>query len=213
MNLIFILEIIGTIIFAFAGALVAIERKLDIFGIIVLAVTTAVGGGMLRDIVLGNTPPIMFLNPVYTIVAVITALFIMLTYKNIQKIAGLNNHSFFMIGINIFDAIGLGIFTIIGVNICITSGFGDNEFLSVFVGVMTGVGGGLLRDILANRTPLILKKEIYAIASIIGAILYYCIRNIMSPQAAIYLSMIVIIIIRLVSVYKNLNLPSLKKNI
>lgn len=213
MQLIFILEIIGTIIFAFAGALVAIQRKLDIFGIIVLAVTTAVGGGMFRDIILGITPPSIFVNPIYALIAVLTALTVIVSYRNAKKIVGLKLYSYLFLVISVLDGIGLGIFTIIGVNVCITTGFGDHAFLSIFVGVITGIGGGLLRDVLANRTPLILKKEIYAVASIIGAILYYYMRETIMPQSmAIYISVLVIIIIRLIALKKNLHLPSLRKS-
>lgn len=210
MNLIFVLEIIGTIIFAFAGALVAIERKHDIFGIIVLAVTTAVGGGMFRDVILGISPPSIFVNPVYAVVAVLTAIAVILSYRYAQRIVGHFIYSYLFLGISALDGIGLGIFTIIGVNVCIISGFGDNAFLSVFVGVITGIGGGLLRDVLANRTPLILKKEIYAVASIIGAMLYYYIRAILPQTIAIYISVLVIIIIRLIALKKNFHLPSVK---
>lgn len=213
MNFVFILEIIGTIVFSFAGSLVAIERKFDIFGILVLGVTTAVGGGMFRDVLLGNIPPNIFIYPIYTIVAVSAALILIFTYKYFQRIVGLNMYSYLTFGIHILDAIGLAIFTIIGVNVCITSGYGDNAFLSVFVGVITGVGGGVLRDVLVNRIPLIFKKEIYAVASLIGAVFYYIIQEAFLPQnVAIYLSVLLISIIRLIAVKKNLNLPSIKKS-
>lgn len=208
MSIIFVFEIVGIISFAFSGALVAIDRKLDLFGIIVLSVTTAVGGGMFRDILIGNIPPVMFVYPVYTIVSVITALAVMLTYRYLDRIMGSHIYSYLYL---ILDAIGLGIFTIVGVNVCIMRGFGDNAFLSIFVGVISGVGGGLVRDVLVNRTPLVLKKEIYAVASLIGAGLYYFLQEIVHPDASIYISVLVIFFIRMVAVKNNINLPYVGK--
>ena len=158
---VFALEMIGTVVFSISGGLVGIERGLDYFGIPVLSMTTAVGGGMLRDLILGKTPPSMFLNPIYVVVAIVTSslmLFLLHRYGNFVE-----NGKFvsFMGLITFFDALGLGIFTIIGVNTALDSGY-HNAFLAVFVGVMTGVGGGMLRDIMVRRTPLVLRREIYA---------------------------------------------------
>jgi len=207
-SIIFVFEIVGIISFAFSGALVAIDRKLDLFGIIVLSVTTAVGGGMFRDILIGNIPPVMFVYPVYTIVSVLTALSVMLTYKYLDRIMGSHIYSYLYL---ILDAIGLGIFTVVGVNVCIMRGFVDNAFLSIFVGVISGVGGGLVRDVLVNRTPLVLKKEIYAVASLIGAGLYYFLQEIVHQNTSIYISVLVIFFIRMVAVKNNINLPYVGK--
>lgn len=166
---VFALEMIGTVVFSISGGLVGIERGLDYFGIPVLSMTTAVGGGMLRDLILGKTPPSMFLNPIYVVVAIVTSslmLFLLHRYGNFVE-----NGKFvsFMGLITFFDALGLGIFTIIGVNTALDSGY-HNAFLAVFVGVMTGVGGGMLRDIMVRRTPLVLRREIYAVAAIPGSV-------------------------------------------
>ena len=144
---VFAWEMIGTVVFSISGGLVGIERGLDYFGIPVLSMTTAVGGGMLRDLILGKTPPSMFLNPIYVVVAIVTSslmLFLLHRYGNFVE-----NGKFvsFMGLFTFFDALGLGIFTIIGVNTALDSGY-HNAFLAVFVGVMTGVGGGMLRDIM-----------------------------------------------------------------
>ena len=149
---VFILEIIGTVVFSISGGLVGIERGLDYFGIPVLSMTTAVGGGMLRDLILGNTPPSMFTNPVYVAVAIVTSSLMLLMLHHYGNFVENGKVVSFMGPINFFDSMGLGIFTIIGVNSALDSGY-HNAFLAVFVGVMTGVGGGMLRDIMVRRTP------------------------------------------------------------
>lgn len=193
------------------GSMVAIERKLDILGIMILGLSTAVGGGMIRDIILGNTPPAMFINPVYCIFATVTVVVVILTYKYISRIVQHTKYTYILNMIHILDAIGLGIFTVVGANVSIQRGYADNIFLCSFVGVMTGVGGGILRDVLANRTPVVLKKEIYAVASIIGAVIY-CYLYKWSPQnLALYLAVGIIIAIRMIAVRKNMHLPSVEK--
>lgn len=209
MDLIFYMEIIGTIVFAMQGSRVAIERKLDILGIMILGLSTAVGGGMIRDIILGNTPPAMFINPVYCIVATMTVVVVILTYKYRDKIIGSDKYTYIVTLLNISDAIGLGIFTVVGANVSIGRGYGDNIFLCSFVGVMTGVGGGILRDVLANRTPVVLQKEIYAVASIVGAIIYCYLSRWIPDHIALYLAVGIIVLIRMTAVYKNMHLPAI----
>ena len=171
-SIFFLIEAVGTIAFASSGAMVAIRQNLDLLGIIVLGVTTAVGGGMMRDILLVIVPPSLFTNPIYTIMAFITVMVLFIVIR-------MNQH--FLEGdcivtyeklMNIFDAIGLAAFTVTGIDTAVMAGYGDYHFLSVFLGVLTGVGGGLLRDIMARQTPYILKKHVYACASIAGGICY-----------------------------------------
>lgn len=170
-----ILEIIGTIAFAVSGALVAIKAKFDIFGVLVIGCITAVGGGITRDILIGATPPAIFAKLYVVCIAAGTSLLVFLlayfTRKKFdevrEKIEQINN---------IFDAIGLAAFTVMGTEIAFTGGFSHNVFLSVTLGVLTGVGGGVLRDILTETPPYIFKKHVYALASIVGAALYYILR-------------------------------------
>ena len=171
-RILFILEIIGTIAFAVSGAFVAIKQKFDIFGVLVIGCVTAVGGGMTRDILIGTTPPTIF-SKIYIIgIATLTSLVVFyVAYRKrnrFDEIRGKIEHIN-----NIFDAIGLGAFTVMGTELAFTGGFFDNIFLSITLGVLTGVGGGLLRDILTETPPYIFRKHIYAVAAIIGAILYY----------------------------------------
>lgn len=205
----FILEVIGTVTFAFSGAFVAIDYDLDWLGIIVLAVTTACGGGMTRDIILGNTPPMMFRNPIYVVMAVVVAFLTMAIYKPLVKSRYKNDILFI---INTLDAIGLAIFTIVGMNTASSVGFAENGFLVCFVGVLSAVGGGLLRDIMANRTPVVLSKEIYATASLAGALLYYFSWGYMDNAVGAGISMAIIFIIRMWALKNNKNLPYVKKD-
>lgn len=144
----FVLEMIGTIAFAISGAFVGIQKKMDLFGVTILAMTTAVGGGIVRDIILDVTPPAAFRNPVFAFSAIATGIIVFWFAKHPVKV---HKPEIYESILRITDAIGLGIFTVIGIEAAFIYGRGTNVFLAVFVGVATGVGGGLLRDIMAAR--------------------------------------------------------------
>lgn len=209
-QIIFIMEIIGTIAFASSGALTAFKQDMDIFGVNVLAVTTAVGGGMIRDLLIGNTPPVMFRKPVYAIVAMLTCNLLFLIFYWNRRL--LENH--FIVTYEklmlVLDAIGLGIFTVTGVSTGMNSSYHDNGFLLLFLGVITGVGGGVIRDILAAQKPYILVKHVYACASILGAvvcILLWPFGNV----PAMWIGAIVVMIIRFLAMTFHWNLPRLRQ--
>lgn len=167
-----ITEWIGTISFAVSGSLVAIRRELDLFGVVTVGTVTAVGGGIIRDVMLGNVPPNIFFNSIILIVAIITSIIVFLIayiYRNkFKKLSQTLDE------VNIlFDALGLAAFSITGVEIVRLSQFEDNVFLTIILGVITGVGGGVLRDVLVNEKPYILTKHIYAVVSIVGCSIYY----------------------------------------
>ena len=204
--LILVFETIGTIAFALTGGLVAIERQLDIFGVLVMSLTTAVGGGIIRDLILGNTPPVIFRNPYYVIVAFLTFLVLMAfmyLFKSLKDLSFLN----YMKIVNISDAMGLGIFSVLGAKTAIDVGFGENAFLCVFVGVITGIGGGIIRDIMVCRIPIVLRREIYAISSIIGTVLFFYLRLILPETIAVFISAGLICILRIISTKLKLTLP------
>ena len=138
-NIIFIVEIIGTIAFASSGAMVAVRKRLDLFGIIVLGVITAVGGGMLRDLMIGNIPPNMFRNPVYVLAAFLTVLVLFLLFRCWPFLLGSRYIEGYEKIMNILDAIGLGAFTVIGIDTGVEAGYGDYHFLIIFLGVITVV--------------------------------------------------------------------------
>ena len=183
-SIIFFMEILGTIAFAASGAMVGIRKRMDIFGICVLGVVTAVGGGMTRDVILGKLPSALE-KPVYVGVSVATALAIML----------------------VMDSIGLGIFTSLGVMSGIDNGYPDNTFLLVFIGMLTGVGGGLMRDMMAGEEPYIFVKHIYACASLVGGICCVCLYRGIGRLPAVFVAAFVVMAIRFLAAHYRWNLP------
>ena len=180
--MVFILEFLGTVAFAISGASTGVQKKMDIFGVSMLAMTTAVGGGILRDIILNVTPPAAFRNPVFTLTSIATGIIVFYIvrqhYNFYQRPWGdvRQHYNFYQrpwgeILLRTLDAVGLGLFTVIGVQAAFVHVSEANAYLAVFVGVITGVGGGILRDILAGNTPYVLVKHFYACASLIGAVI------------------------------------------
>lgn len=197
MTLLIYFDLIGVVAFAISGALIGIEKKLDLFGVIFLATTTAVGGGIFRDLLIGNTPPTTFLNPISMIISSSVGFIVFFTPNKIIK---------FNKVILISDAIGLSVFSVIGCRTAIVNGV-ENAFFAVAMGLSTGVGGGILRDVFVNNIPYVLKKEIYAIASIIGALCYYFISKHLSDILSLYISFSITFIIRLLAIKFNISLP------
>lgn len=205
----FFMEMAGTIAFATSGAMVGVERNMDIFGVSVLGVVTAVGGGMIRDIVLGIIPPNVFTNPVYALVATITSCLVFLVfYWKRQLLEGHMRLTYDRVML-VMDSIGLGIFTVVGVNTGIRSGYMDNVFLLVFLGTITGVGGGLMRDMMAGVPPYIFVKHIYACASIVGAVVCVYMNRFVGNVEAMMVACFVIILIRYLAAHYRWNLPRL----
>lgn len=171
-DVIYGLELLGTVAFAVSGALAAIGKGADLFGVVFIGVTTAVGGGILRDLIIGETPPVAFREYEYVAVSAVTALLIFaFAYHRLEHYI---NRRGLIERYNIaFDAAGLGVFTVIGMNAGIAAGHGDNPFLVIFLGMLTGIGGGILRDTLVREIPLVLRKQVYAVASLSGGLLYY----------------------------------------
>lgn len=201
------LELIGTIAFAFSGVTVAIKRKMDIFGVLVLGTTAAVGGGVIRDVILGITPPTMFRNPIYVTTAAVTSL-ILFAIVYFKSNVWDSQYMLFSVQIlNICDSIGLGVFTVVGVNTAIGAGYRFNEFLLIFVGTLTGVGGGILRDLLAGIMPTVLQKRIYASASIAGALCYTLLQRYIDDSAALLIAALTIFLIRYLAAKYRWNLP------
>lgn len=204
----FFLEVIGTIAFAFAGALVAIDNDLDLFGIECMAVMTACGGGMTRDLLLGNTPPMMFRNPVYVLSAVATAF---LTFVIYHKFVQSRFKDKILDIVNVLDAIGLAIFTTVAMDLAIQLGH-ESGFLICAVGVITAVGGGLLRDMMCNVKPAVLTKDIYATASMVGAVAYFFMLKTAIPAVVSnFIALVLIFGMRMWAIVHNVNLPTIDK--
>ena len=201
----YILEIAGTVAFAVSGALVAIGAGLDLFGVTFIGAVTAVGGGILRDILLGKTPPSAFTNLMWIALAIAVSLLVFLVAyimrEKFDSVKGKIEHIN-----NIFDAAGLAAFTVTGAEVAITAGYSDNFFIPVLLGMITGVGGGIFRDILTDTTPYVLKKHVYALASIAGGLLYYFLSGI-NVTLASTVAIAAVVAIRLLATHYRWSLP------
>jgi len=206
------IEILGILAFTISGALVAMEHDLDLFGVFVLTSTTSLGGGILRDIILNRTPPVSFQNPTFFLVSFAGTLVFIITTRIASNFFHHLKRSTFRFLINLFDAMGLGVFCIIGVNAAFEAGYSHNLFLSVFTGVITGIGGGILRDLLVNRKPIVLYKEIYALAAIIGCIVYTVLWLYIPKSIAMLFCVFLIILIRMISIKMNLGMQFKKSD-
>lgn len=201
MELISILEIIGTVAFAVSGALVAIEKELDYYGIIFFAIITSVGGGIVRDILINRSLPASLANPTYLIISIISAVLVIIFYKRIIKLSKV---------LQIFDAIGLGAFTAVGAEVATSNGL-YQPFVIITLAVLTGTGGGVLRDVFAKEVPFVFREEIYAVASIIGAIIYMISYKVMGNETALYVCFAITMLIRLYCLKKNIHLMKVAK--
>lgn len=204
-SIIFAIELIGTIAFASSGAMLGIRKNLDIFGVVVLGLCVAVGGGIVRDIILGLTPPSAFRNPSYALTALVTAvlLFGIVYWK--QEILTSRYMEIYETIMNYCDAAGLGIFTVLGVYTGYEQGYRGRFFL-IFLGMLTGIGGGVIRDVLADTMPFILRKHIYAVASLAGA--FVCQRLIgQNLYLALAAGTAVVLVIRILASHYRWNLP------
>lgn len=199
-----ILELIGTVAFAISGAMTALQKNMDIFGVSILGLTAAAGGGVLRDILIGSFPPAMFRDPTYALVAVCAS--VVLFIPSVRKFL-MTNHNLFDILLLHTDSIGLGVFTVYGVSVAIRASYGSNLFLVVFLGTVTGVGGGLLRDLLAGNTPYIFVKHIYACAAIAGALACALLWNITGETIAMISGSVMVVLIRLLAAHFRWSLP------
>ncbi|MDW7668169.1 MAG: TRIC cation channel family protein [Bacillota bacterium] len=208
----FVLEILGTVAFAVSGALAGIKKEMDILGVAIIAIVTATAGGAIRDITLGITPPSVFRNPIYLIIVLITVAIFMfgLRLRKINSPLVTKPIRFLEILINLSDAIGLGVFTVSGVSVAISNGYGNNIFLVLFVGTITGVGGGILRDVFTMRIPSVFVRHIYALASMIGALIFFILRTYIYRSLAMVIAVAIIVIIRFISHRYKLSLPKIK---
>ncbi len=185
----------------------AIERKLDLFGILLLSIVTALGGGTIRDVLLGHVPPRMFDSYEYVLMAVLCGLAVFLVARYFRE--SYQKHRIRISNINnVFDAIGLGVFSVIGVQAAINSGFGQNWFFAITLGLITGVGGGVLRDIMSQGLPAVLHKHIYAVAAIAGAVCYYALYRLgQNDKLAMGISIVLTFVIRILATRYEWSLP------
>jgi len=197
LDVLYLLDLIGTASFAASGAWAAVRRQMDLFGVLVLGLVTAVGGGTLRDILLGDLPPFSMQKEVYLYLSICVSLVVFAwqrKYKSIEK------------PLLYFDAVGLGTFVVIGTNKALA--FEMGFLIAVLMGVMTGTAGGVIRDVLANQVPLILRREIYASACVAGGVLLVGLSRLGVPaEVSAIISASVVIMIRLMAIRYDWSLP------
>ncbi|MDH3997524.1 MAG: trimeric intracellular cation channel family protein [Desulfuromonadales bacterium] len=197
MNILYLLDLIGTAAFAASGAWAGVRKEMDLFGVLVLGLVTAVGGGTLRDLLLGDVPPFSLQNEIYLYLPIIVSFIVFIAHSKFQVIEK---------PLLYFDAIGLGTFVVIGTSKALSLEMG---FLTaVLMGVMTGTAGGVMRDIFSNQVPLILRREIYASACVVGGTLFVILDYFgLSQGATAIISASAVIIIRLMAIRYNWALP------
>lgn len=207
-----VLELLGTAAFAVSGAMVAIDRRADLFGVIFLGMTTAIGGGILRDCLLGRFPAAIFYHWETLAMAFICSLTVFLCAwaagERYWRRAGLVDQIN-----NLIDALGLGAFSVTGVRIGLEAGCGGRWFFLIFLGMTTAVGGGLLRDVMTISMPFVLTKRIYALASIAGAALYLLLESLgVSRGAGGFGAVAAVFVLRLLATHFHWNLPRIPEN-
>ena len=203
MELIYVLDILGTFAFAISGAQVAKKKQFDIFGVIIIAFVTAVGGGMIRDVLI-NAHPINWIGDLNYVWTILIAVLKMYLFRS--KVAHLSKTLF------LFDTIGISVFTLLGLQKGLD--YNLHPFLALIMGMVSAVFGGVIRDVLTRKVPLIFKKEIYASACLIGGVVYLSLGFLdVSENIQFVLSGLVIFVIRLVAVKYKLELPKINNDI
>ncbi|KJD35742.1 membrane protein [Tamlana sedimentorum] len=199
----FTIDILGTIAFAISGVLVAIDKKMDLFGILIIAFVTAVGGGTLRDLLIGDTPVSWMKNIAYTYVIIASAIFAIIFRSKIN---------YLRTSLLLFDTIGIGLYTLIGIEKGISANL--HPIICIALGTITASFGGVIRDILCNEIPVIFRREtIYATTCILGGVVYFTLGQLPINNNIVYIvSGIVIIVTRLLSVKFKIALPNIYKN-
>ena len=193
---IYLWDLIGTFVFGISGVLVGLERKMDVFGMFILAFVTGVGGGTVRDVLIRTTTldpvPVFWMKNLMYVLMIVASVVITLPF----------NWSYWLM---VFDTIGLGVFTIIGLEK--TLRFELSPVIAILLGAMTGSFGGVIRDILANKLPAVFHKEIYATACVAGGIVYFLIDGLMGHNTVVFITILVVIAVRLLSVKYKWELP------
>lgn len=192
-------DILGTIAFAISGVLVAIDKKMDLFGILIIAFVTSVGGGTLRDLLIGATPVSWMKDMTFTYVIIASAVFAIIFRSKINYL----RTSLFL-----FDTIGIGLYTVVGIEKGVNVGL--HPMICIALGTMTASFGGVIRDILCNEIPVIFRREIYATACILGGLTYFALRELpLGDNLVFIISGIVVIVVRVLAVKFKIALPTI----
>lgn len=208
-TVLFIIDIFGTIVFAISGAIVAMRKDMDLFGMCMMALATATGGGIIRDMILGRTPPVIFQTPLYAVLALVTALVCALPFvrRFFDKYQGPWDDIMF-----VFDTLGLASFTVTGA----TAGYqyaydGHVLYLTIFVGTLTGVGGSVIRDIFAAQIPDIFVRHFYAMTCICGAFVFGLAWEPLGRMWAMALCFVTVVVLRVLAAVFHWDMPSADK--
>ena len=198
-----ILTLLATVTLAVSGVLQAARSEMDFFGALVLACVCALGGGSLRDLLIGATPVFWTVDLSYIATILPTTIITIIVVNYIPTGKGIRRNI-----LDVADAIGLALFAILGAEKTLQLGF--SEPVAVVMGVITGVAGGMIRDVLSQSVPVVMRGEVYASAAIIGTVIYTILRSFIEEVPAILISMAIIVLIRLVTLHWNLNLPKIR---
>ncbi|MEG6586789.1 trimeric intracellular cation channel family protein [Dendrosporobacter sp. 1207_IL3150] len=192
-----IFEIMGIVAFAVSGALTGIQKRLDVFGVLVLALITAIGGGVMRDVIIGNTPPLTFRDPTFFIISLVVTIGVFFTYRWLERYKNT---------IQIFDAIGLGAFTATSAKLALVHNL-DSVCIITTVSVITGIGGSVIRDVIVKEIPYVFRQEVYAITAIIGAMTFYYSQMYFASPIPLYLCFTITTGLRLCCIKYGWNFP------
>ncbi|MCB0446531.1 MAG: trimeric intracellular cation channel family protein [Gelidibacter sp.] len=196
-----VIDILGTIAFAISGVSVAMNKKMDVFGLLIIAFVTSIGGGTVRDILIGQTPVSWMTNMTYVYVILGATVFTIIFQSKIN---------YLRMSLFLFDTIGIGLYTVVGIEKGLMAGL--HPIICIALGTMTACFGGVIRDILCNEIPVIFRKEIYATACIAGGVVYFALRQLPIDNNIIFLiAGAVVITIRLIAVKFKISLPSVYK--
>jgi uncharacterized membrane protein YeiH len=197
MSVLVVLELLGVFVFALSGASLAVEKQLDLFGVLVLAAVTALGGGLLRDVLLGDTPPVVLRESRYLVVALVAGISVFLGAGRLEHIAA---------PVRVFDAAGLGLFVATGTAMALQAGLGAVP--AITLGCLTGIGGGIARDVLVGVVPVVLRRELYAVPAVLGAAVVTLGDGVGAPGAATAaVAAVVVFTIRVLGVWRDWHFP------
>lgn len=203
----FPMEMLGIVAFAISGAMLAVRKGMDLFGVNILGLSTAVGGGSIRDLVLGITPPQMLRDPTFALVAIATSTIFFAILYFYRRNTSERTRSLSKAILIYTDAIGLGIFAVSGVDTALRAYPDATVFMLLFVALVTGTGGGILRDIMAGEMPSVLVRHVYAVAALLGAGAYLLLKDILAPIPATAIAAGITVIVRGLAFHYKWNFP------
>ena len=211
-SIMMVLEIMGIIAFAIAGSIVAIDKEMDMVGVVFLAMITSFGGGIMRDLVMGRTPLFFTSLGLYIMVAFVTSLAVFIFAHVFKKWYVKNEHSILFFN-NIIDAIGISAFSVSGVKMCLEFFPEPNPFLAIMMGMISAIGGGMVRDVCLRDIPFVFRKHIYALATLSGAAVYYVLHvyvfpdNVTGDVISLVIGMLFVFVIRVLATIFHWNMP------